>query len=334
MGKSKNIIVGIVGCGGVAENHARAYSECSSSSLAWVYDRDPRRAAEFAAKTGAKVAKSIGELGNEVDAVSICTPPSSHLEVAKNFLKAGVAVLCEKPLESTVQKSRSLAAMAKRSGTPFMVGFTHRFHPPVVQGLRVLRSGRLGAPRFFRNVFGGKVSFAGGFRVDPRISGGGCLSDTASHSVDLFRLFMGEAVAVSAVTTSVDKKLPVEDLGCILLEGREGLMGTVMATTALPAISNVLEVICDKGTLLISYYVPGQPDLSIQTAGHKAPLAVAVPKSMPYKFVGQARYFIDCVRSGTQPVPGAADGLASAVIIDAAYESAAKKRTVRLKAAR
>jgi len=330
MRKLKKITVGIVGCGVVAESHAKAYLDCKSASLAWVYDLDPLRAARLAAQTGARVAPSVKDLAANVDAASVCTPPSSHFEVSKTLLQTGVAILCEKPLESTVASSRKLAALAERSSVPFMVGFTHRFHPPVVQALRILQSGRLGQSRFFRNAFGGRVSLAGGFRVEPRHAGGGCLSDTSSHSADLFRLFMGEVVSVSALTTSVDTKLPVEDLGCMLLQGTKGRMGTVMATTALPAIANVLEIICDKGTLRVAYYVPGQPDLSIQTHGDKAPAAVAVPRNLPFKFIGQARYFLDCVRAGQTPTPGAADGLASAIIIHAAHQAAEKTRTVLL----
>lgn len=330
MSKSKKISVGIVGCGVVAENHANAYVECRGASLEWVYDLDTRRAAQLAARTGARVAPSVKALASNVEAASVCTPPASHLGVCRTLIESGVAILCEKPLESTVASSRKLAALAERSSVPFMVGFTHRFHPPVLQALGILQSGRLGQPRFFRNAFGGRVSVAGGFRAENRNAGGGCLSDTSSHSADLFRLFMGEVVSVSAVTTSVDPKLPVEDLGCILLEGKAGRMGTVMSTTALPAIANELEIICDNGTLRVAYYVPGQPDLSIQTHGDKAPAPVHVPKRLPYKFVGQARYFLDCLANGREPAPGAADGLASAIIIQAAHQAAAKKRTILL----
>jgi len=317
----------------VAGNHVRGYLESRLAEVTVVYDSNPSIAAALAAQVGARVAESLADLASSVEASSVCVPPGAHLEVCTPLLRAGVAVLCEKPFETTKPRATRLLAEVQKTGTPLMVGFTQRFYGPMLQAKKLIDRGVLGSPVLFKSSFGANMDIRGGFRADPEISGGGCLSDTASHSVDLFRWFMGEAVSVSAQTHAFTEGLEVEDFGVVKIQGGDGRCGLISATSYLPVFPNELEVICENGILRLNYYTPGIPELSIQKSIGKPLQPVKVPAA-PYKFAAQAREFLRCVRNGEPPTPGAVDGFENTRILSAAYESAKGSRTVLLNKAK
>ena len=328
---SNLIKIGIVGCGGVAESHADGYGENQGCKITQVYDLNPETDKAFSKVTQSQVAGSIKEMieSGEVDAVSVCTPPVAHMENCQPFLEAGIPVLCEKPLELNAERASHLAELAEKSGTIFLMGFTHRFHAPIREALKIVRSGELGKPVYFRNAFGGFSSIEGNHRSNPKISGGGSLNDTSSHSVDLFRLFMGEARSVTATIDNIVQKCQVEDFGLISIVGEEGTHGHIMATWSLPVVRNMLEIKCTEGTISVNYYIPGRPDLTIQKRDDDTEQTIEV--SGPFKFTAMVSHFLDCIRNGTKPEATVNDGLESSRIIGAAYESAKTKRAVEIK---
>ena len=119
----RTLRVGIVGCGGIARAHVAAYREAPRARIVSVLDPVATAADALAAATGARRAVSAREMiaRDRVDAVSLCTPPGTHLEGARPFLRAGVAVLCEKPLEANAARAARLAALVRRSRSVFMV---------------------------------------------------------------------------------------------------------------------------------------------------------------------------------------------------------------------
>src|SRR5688572_33265451 len=122
--------IGIVGCGGIAREHVRAYQAIAGVEIAQVFDVVDVAARLLAKAAGARVAGLVEEMAASasVDAVSICTPPAMHPQNAAPFLAAGIAVLCEKPLAATLDAAGALAEQVRRSDSPFMVAFCHRFH--------------------------------------------------------------------------------------------------------------------------------------------------------------------------------------------------------------
>src|SRR5688500_2721365 len=102
---SEPIGFAIVGTGMIADFHAAAIAHVSGAKLVAAYSRSPERTAEFAAKQQCRAAGSIEELVRypAVQAACITTPSGAHAEAAVPFLEAGKAVLCEKPLEISLE---------------------------------------------------------------------------------------------------------------------------------------------------------------------------------------------------------------------------------------
>lgn len=327
----KTLRIGIVGCGGISRAHARAYGEAGGARVTQVYDISDDVAIARAKEYGASPAPSLQAMveSGELDAVSVCTPPVAHTDNCAPFLKAGIPVLCEKPLEVDAARAGRLATLVRRTGTPFMVAFCHRFHPPVIAAKRVLARGTIGRPLLFRCTFAGVYPLGGNHRADPAVSGGGCVADNAAHAVDLYRFLVGEVRAVQAQTAHLVQRVKAEDFGMLFLKGDKGSVGEVLVSYSTYGADNVVQVFGSRGTVTINYWVPGRPDLVVQVAGEKEPRPIEL-KDSPDRFVGEVRHFLDCVRRHRSPSVTIADGLRNAQIITAAYASADTGRITKV----
>ena len=129
--------VGVVGCGAFGRNHARVYRELQADrservQFVGVADLGFDRAQAVAKEFGCEAFRTADELiAAGVQAVSVAVPTVSHLEVARRLMEAGVEVLIEKPLATTVAEADELIELAKRHGRLAQAGHLERFNPAV-----------------------------------------------------------------------------------------------------------------------------------------------------------------------------------------------------------
>ena len=324
--------IGIVGCGGIADAHLSGYEHAGCNQIVSVFDISQVSAERMAAKTGARVAASLEEMAakDQLDAVSICSPPSAHLENCRPFLERGIAVLCEKPLDVDAVQAEKLASLAQKSNTLFMIAFCHRFHPPVLALYDLIQKGVLGRPLLFRNIFGGYIDLAGNHRINPKLSGGGCLIDNCSHSVDLFRFLVGDPTAVNAIASNIVQKLPIEDFGMIQLSKDDEIFGEITTSYSLRGCGNFIEWYGTKGMAVISYGNAGFPDLKYIAEGSSEWIPIDC-SSQPDRFAGEVCHFLECIRENKTPSLTAYDGLRVNQIIQGIYLSAKQKKWVELR---
>src|SRR5664279_3176344 len=132
-----SVRVGVVGTGAFGRNHARVYRDLQGDPLlnvkfVGVVDADKARAKSVASEFGAPAFGSVAELvGAGVDAVSVAVPTVAHLPVARELMEAGVDVLIEKPLASTLAEADELQAIAAKHNRIVQVGHLERFNPAV-----------------------------------------------------------------------------------------------------------------------------------------------------------------------------------------------------------
>ena len=123
--------VAVIGVGHLGQHHARLLSAMPGVELAGVVDIKPGRAQELAGKYGTAAFTSADQLAGRVDAVTIAAPTTVHVEIALPFVEAGVPVLVEKPLASSLEQADRLLAAAARRGTLVATVHTERFNPAV-----------------------------------------------------------------------------------------------------------------------------------------------------------------------------------------------------------
>lgn len=138
-----SIPVGVVGVGYAGKLHAQKYAASAISKLVAVADIDGDRAQAVGAELGVDGVADYRQLFGRVRCVSVAVPTQAHYRVARDFLKAGIDVLVEKPITSDLEDGRSLVDLARREGLLIQVGHLERFNP-VVRKLE----GVIGSPRF------------------------------------------------------------------------------------------------------------------------------------------------------------------------------------------
>ncbi|PYT13284.1 MAG: hypothetical protein DMF51_11250 [Acidobacteria bacterium] len=189
--------IAVVGCGAIARSfHLPALASIRGvADHLTVVDRDPGRVAaaerEFRAS---RAATDHRDVIHEADGAIVAVPQEFHAEVAMDFLRAGVPVLCEKPLATTLEHASALVAAADAGGTVLAVNNTRRFYPAVRAAREWIQSGRLGPIRRVEIHEGASFNWplAGGSTFGRGGTGKGVLQDVGAHALDMVCWWLGE----------------------------------------------------------------------------------------------------------------------------------------------
>lgn len=128
----RKVKVGVIGVGHLGSLHAKMFSSISCAELVGVYDKDINRASSVAKDYRVKAFASVDGLCSAVEAVSIATPTSTHMDVGMQALGKGLHLFIEKPITKTVKEAESLVAESKRVGRKIQVGHIERFNPAIL----------------------------------------------------------------------------------------------------------------------------------------------------------------------------------------------------------
>ena len=128
----ERVRVGVWGVGTWGEKHVRVYAALEQAELVGVYDRDPARAAEVAARHGTRAFPSADALLEACDALSVATATQAHRVAVERAAAAGRHVLVEKPMAASLEEADAMRADATRSGVVLQVGHVERFNPALI----------------------------------------------------------------------------------------------------------------------------------------------------------------------------------------------------------
>lgn len=311
---------GIIGCGGIAGCHVEGYTANGATVVA-VTDMNPAAAETLAQQTGAKVFPDYRALlaDGGVDVVSICTPPVAHEEAALAALAGGVHVLCEKPMAFDTAAARRMAQAVAGSKALFMPAFRHRFLPANVAFQKLIAGGTIGDPVLFTNMFFGPAfNLEGTWFTNKAIAGGGCLLDTNSHSVDLFRFLIGEIATQTGAMHRRFKTTDVEDSGILTVKAENGTIGSMYSAFAAGSGVACIDIVGTKGRALYDYFESDK--LKYKLTEDKDWREIAVTPSSG--FTEEIAHLFAAIR-GQHPLSCTVqDGVRVMEVIDGVYELA------------
>ena len=183
----------LVGVGRMGRVHARVLSSVEGIDLASVTDPAASTARAFANELDVDLVE-LPELiaDDDVDGWVVATPTPTHVEIVRAALRAGVHVLCEKPLSLDPEESVTVAAEARSAGRVLQIGFWRRFSPPWVAAKRLIDAGAIGRPLFVRLAQWDADPPPAAF-CDPQVSGGLAI-DCGVHEYDLAEWLTGAHV--------------------------------------------------------------------------------------------------------------------------------------------
>lgn len=245
----------LVGAGGIAQTWGQAFAEATSARLVAVADPRLDAATTLAEPAGAAVAADIDTVLalHNVDAVLLCTPPSTHAELARKAAESGRHVLCEKPLAIGIDDATEMLAVADRAGTVLSMASKFRFVEDLVRARALIAGGTIGRPILFNNAFVSRVDMAGRWNADPAMSGGGVLIDNGTHSVDIARYLLGPLSRVFAVSED-GAGLGVDDTTRLMFQTDGGAMGTATVSWNATSFANTyVEVVGTEGVVRVGW---------------------------------------------------------------------------------
>lgn len=308
---------GLIGAGGIAQAYAQAFESTPTSQLVAVADIRPEAAKALAERLGAEHYPSYESMisSEQLDAVIICTPPITHLEVSTFCLENGINVLCEKPLSVDSGTAQKMIDKAQEKGLILTMASKFRYVDDMIKAKSLVASGILGEIVLFENAFTARVDMTNRWNSNPAISGGGVLIDNGTHSVDIMRYFLGPLAQVQVVEGKRIQGLEVEDTVQIFAKSQTGVMGNVDLSWSINKnLDYYVRIYGSQGTLSVGwkeskYKQTSSPDWVNFGKGY----------SKVEAFQNQIENFANAIRGKETLLITAEDAIASVQVMEAAY---------------
>jgi predicted dehydrogenase len=296
----KKLRVGVVGVGHIGSNHARLYTDVPAAEFAAIYDVDLAKANTISKKHRVTAAKSLAELIDSVDAVSVATPTNTHYEIARSLLEHGKHVLVEKPITDNTRHATELTELASRNGLILQVGHVERFNP-ILSALEA----RLTHPRFIE-----------AHRLSPypeRSTDIGVVLDLMIHDLEII-LHLVHSPVHSIDAVGVPVLSHGEDIANARLRFENGCIANVTSSRISPERMRKIRVFQEDAYLSLDYEKQSG-EIYRRESGRITRDKVPIEREEPLK--NQLASFIDCASTGRQP---RVTGLQAAAALELAVE--------------
>lgn len=225
---------GIIGCGNVTElKSGPGFQKATGSELVAVMRRNGDLARDYAKRHGVSVfyndAQELIDDEN-VDAVYVATPPSSHMEYALAAIKAGKPVYVEKPMAMNYAECEIMVEAAARAEVPLFVAYYRRALPRFLKVNMLLHRGEIGQIqgvniRFYETAKEKDLSGERHWRVDPDTAGCGYFCDLGSHTIDLLQYLLGEIIEAKGFSSNQSQMYKTEDNVSAVFLFSDGILG-------------------------------------------------------------------------------------------------------------
>jgi predicted dehydrogenase len=334
-----NVRVALTGSGKIAHTHAAALRGLAGVELAAVVNHRPESMAGFAAqyhipRQYARVEDLLAD--GAVDALIVTTPNHLHAPQTLAALDAGLAVLVEKPMALSAVQAEAMVAASQRTGCLLMVAHCWRFDPEVRWLHDQIKRGALGQVVRTKSRAVHVNWGPPGWYAQRQSAGGGALLDMGVHAIDTARFLLGDPqpLSVTASVGSYYQDADVDDTAMLLVRWDNGVSSFVEAGWWQPYAEGPDVSVQVFGTAAFGQVLPTRLVLRQDARGNgpavDAGFAAREQQSPPAMYAEQVRYFVQCIRDKSRPVPGGLEGWTNMRVVDAAYESARSGRTVEL----
>jgi predicted dehydrogenase len=320
----------VIGAGHIAQSAvlpAFAHAKENSELIA-VVSGDVAKRVELSKKYGLLYAADYSHLEAllteaSIDAVYIATPNSNHVDLALRAAKAGVHVLCEKPLAESTADAQVMADTCEHFGVKLMVAYRLHFDEATLSGFELLANGKIGEPRIFESTFTHVVR-PGDIRVQ-RETGGGATLDLGVYCVNTARhVFQAEPIQVFATSVFRDGS---DETTTVTLRFAGDRVAHFTVSNAASAVSN-FRVIGTGGDFL------AQPAFGYGDVQNHYISVEGKTEHVSYKssdqFAPELIHFSDCILRNKKPKTSADEAIADLRVIDAIFESATTGKLVVL----
>ena len=325
--------IGLLGAGRIASVHAAAISQNPQSKLVAISDFYPEVADKLARQFDAVMRTNEDIIADpEIDAVLIATPTDTHSDLIEAATAAGKAVLCEKPVDLSLERARACLRNSAPSGVPVMVGFNRRFDPNFAALKASLEAGDIGKAEL--------LSITSFDPAPPPVSyiktSGGLFRDMMIHDFDMANFIMGEAPVSVMATAScvVDPEIGAAgdvDTAVVTLSYADGRIAVIKnSRRAAYGYDQRVELLGAQGLLqaqnMLENTVVKSTDKGVTGA---KPTYFFLERYMA-AYEAEWASFVDAVTNGTALPVTLSDGIDALAMAEAATRSAQSAMPVKL----
>jgi len=312
----RKVKIAVIGAGSWGQNHIRVFSELEEVDLSAICDLDYSRAQATAKKYGVQPYSSFEKMLDEMDvnAITICTPTTTHYQIALTAIKHNKHIFIEKPMVSNSQEATKLLAEVNKQNVHLMVGFIERFNPGVQKVKNLIERTHFGEVVLF---FARRVG-----RWPMRIGDVGVVKDTAIHDLDIVRYMFGQdPQSIYAQIGSLGHRF--EDYAQIML-GFGGIQTAfIEANWLTPRKVRFLTVTCENAQITLNYLT--QQVLIEDVYGSRD---VSPSWEEPLKL--ELTNFVKSVIEDRKPAITGVDGLKALTLAELAIKSAHDNNVILL----
>jgi predicted dehydrogenase len=250
--------VALVGLGNLSTHQlAPALQKTTRCHLAGIVTGTPAKAVAWKARYGIPD-RSIYDYQTmermadnpDIDIVYVVTPNALHAEHAIHAARAGKHVLCEKPMEVSVERCQAMIAACRQAGRRLAIGYRCRFEPLHLECARLAREHVRGRPRKMEAGFGFAIGDPAQWRLRRALSGGGALVDVGIYALQSARMMTGEEpvrITAQEVKTDRVKFAEVDETMAFRLTFASGVVASCSTTYRVPGL-NRMTVYADRGS--------------------------------------------------------------------------------------
>jgi predicted dehydrogenase len=257
---------------------------------------------------------------DQVDAVYIALPNSMHAEYTIRAARAGVHVLCEKPMAVTVEECEQMVDACRENGVKLMIAYRLHFEEINLKAVDLVRRGRIGEPKFFNSSFAMTVR-PNDIRTKKDM-GGGTLYDIGVYCINAARyLFRAEPTEVMAtsVNSGVAKLAEIDESTGALLRFDDDRVAAFVTSFNSADIGSY-EIVGTKGRLRVNPAYEYAEGLAYELTVKGKTTRKRIGKRD--QFAPELLYFSDCILKNREPEPSGEEGLQDVRIVQALYKSA------------
>ncbi|MCC5930807.1 MAG: Gfo/Idh/MocA family oxidoreductase [Cyclobacteriaceae bacterium] len=315
---------GIIGCGEVTElKSGPAFNLTEGSSLHAVMRRDAEKAKDYAERHQVpKWYADSDDLLNdpEVNAIYIATPPDTHAHYTIKALALHKPVYVEKPMALNTAECEAMLEASIKYDTPLFVAYYRRALPYFLKVKRLIEDGHIGEPmhveiRLLQPPKEDELEGTPGWRVNPKISGGGHFHDLASHQFDFLDFLFGPIEKVEALHGNLGKLYESDDVVVAGFQAEKGnLYGAGIWSFSVPEF--LKEDICiitgTEGQIRFSFFTTDYP-VWLKTKTQELSFNIQHPKHVQQDLIHQV---VNALRTGSHCVSTADSALRTNKILD------------------
>lgn len=340
--EQKKVRLAIVGTGSISHIHAKAMQQLEETELVAICDAHTEQLEKFTSAFPMEKKDCYTNLDemlqrDDIDAVIICTPDTSHCDISVRAMRAGKDVLCEKPMTLNLDECREMVRVAEETGRRLMVGQVCRKAPGFIKAKELIDNGVIGEVFFVESEYAHDYIGSAGvneWRKSPErhpIIGGGC------HAVDLLRWLAGDPTEVFAYANhKMLPDWPVDDCVISVLKFPNNVIGKVFTSIGCKRLYTMRTVIYgSEGTIItdntsdhLSLFrsnagTPSEPFSVTQGMELKIPVNIS-----SHNMIEEIRDFCNSILNDTPVSPDGKQGMYTVAVCDAIVRSSKEGKAI------